>query len=201
MAEPPALILASASPARARLLADAGTRFDVVPSHVDEDGVKESMLADGAKPEDVAAALAELKAVKISARRPDALVLAADQVLELDGALLSKPADLAAARAHLERLSGRSHRLVSALNIAEGGASVWRHRDQAELTVRKLSDGFISSYLETVGDAALASVGCYQLEGPGAQLFSRIAGDYFTVLGLPLLPVLDYLRARRVLPS
>lgn len=201
MAEPPALILASASRVRARLLANAGVDFDVMASHVDEDSVKESMLADGAKPEDVAAALAELKAVKISARHPDALVLAADQVLELDGALLSKPADIPAARVHLERLSAKSHRLVSALNIAEGGAPVWRHRAQAELTVRPLSAEFISSYLDAVGDAALSSVGCYQLEGMGAQLFSRIEGDYFTVLGLPLLPVLDYLRARRVLPS
>lgn len=201
MAEPPALILASASPVRARLLADAGVAFDVMAANVDEDSVKESMLSDGANPADVATALAELKAVKISARRPDALVLAADQVLELDGALLSKPADLGAARVHLERLSGRSHRLISALNIAAAGGSVWRHRDQAVLTVRTLSDGFIDSYLETVGDTALSSVGCYQLEGVGAQLFSCIEGDYFTVLGLPLLPVLDYLRSRGVLPS
>jgi len=146
-------------------------------------------------------ALAELKAIRVSASHPGALVIGADQVLALDDEMFDKPASMDEARGHLQRLSGRTHRLVCGTCIAENSGRVWSALDEAELTVRPLGPEFIESYLATAGEAVLASVGAYQLEGPGAQLFSRIRGDFFTILGLPLLPVLAFLRDRRVLAS
>jgi len=193
------LILASASPARAGLLAGAGIEAEILPARIDEAAVKQALLAEGAPARDVADKLAELKALRISARRPGALVLGADQVLVCDGRLFDKAPDRAAARAQLTALRGRPHRLLSAAVIARDGTVLWRHVGAARLTMRPFSDGFLEDYLDLLGDLAFTSVGCYHLEGLGAQLFAAVEGDYFTVLGLPLLELLGFLRARGVL--
>jgi septum formation protein len=193
------LILASASVSRARLLADAGVPVEVRPSRLDEEEVKQSLLAEQATAHEIAETLAEMKAVRVSSLAPGALVIGADQVLALDGTMFDKPASLEEARSHLERLHGRSHRLVSAAIVALDGTRIWGVTDEAELTMRRLSAGFVADYLARVGDKVLQSVGAYQLEGMGAQLFSRVRGDYFTILGLPLLPLLGFLRGRGVL--
>ncbi len=194
-----ALILASASPARAAKLAAAGVPAEIEPARVDEEAVRDSLLAEGAPPRDIADKLAELKAFRAAARHPDRLVLGADQVLVAGERLHAKPRDRAEARAQLRALSGRSHNLLSAAVIVDSGAAVWRHVGTARLTMRPFTDAFLEDYLDRLGDLAFASVGCYQLEGLGAQLFSRVDGDFFTVLGLPLLELLGYLRVREVL--
>ena len=188
------LVLTSASPVRARLLEAAGVPFEVSPARVDEEAAKASLLAEGAKPRDIADALAEMKALRRSIAEPDALVLGADQVLEFEGDCIGKSANLDEAEALLRRLRGKSHALISAAVLARGGQPLWRHVETATLWMRDVSDNFLRSYLEGEGEGVLGSVGCYHLEGRGAQLFSRIEGDYFTVLGLPLLPVLAALR-------
>jgi septum formation protein len=194
------VILASGSVVRARLLTAAGIAFDAVSPHVDEDAVKESLLTEQAPPRDIADALAALKASKVSTSHPGALVIGADLVLVFDGELISKMPDLAAARALLKRLAGRKHELVGAVVLAKDGAIVWRHVARAELTMRNFSDTFLDAYLERQGDAILSSVGCYFLEGEGVQLFSHIVGDYFTILGLPMVPLLNALREFGALP-
>lgn len=196
-----ALVLASASPARAALLAAAGVDAEAVAARIDEAAVKAAMLAEDAPPRDIADKLAELKALRISVRRPGELVLGADQVLVMDGRHFDKPADRAEARAHLLALRGKTHRLLSAAVVAIDNRPIWRHVGSAKLTMRPFSDEFLDGYLDSIGDLALQSVGCYHLEGPGAQLFARVEGDYFTVLGLPLLELLGFLRARGVLPE
>jgi septum formation protein len=193
------LILASASAVRARLLREANVIFDVVPARVDEHALKQSLLANGAEPRVIADALAELKALRVSASNPDRLVLGADQVLVLDKELVSKCEDLKEARALLRRLRGRTHTLVSALVLARTGAAIWRHMGQATLSMREFSDDFLEDYLASEGEALLSGVGCYKLEGSGIQLFARIDGDYFTILGLPLLPLLSALREQAVI--
>lgn len=193
------LILASASAARAAMLRAAGLDIAIVPARVDEDAVKASMRADGASARDIADALAELKALRVSARSGAQLVLGADQVLVQDGRLFDKPRDAADAAEHLAALAGRTHQLLSAAVVAEAGRPVWRHVGTARLVMRPLTPAFIADYLSRCGEAALHSVGAYQLEGLGAQLFSRVEGDWFSVLGLPLLEILGYLRARGVL--
>jgi septum formation protein len=195
------LILASGSAVRARLLNAAGVAFDVVSPHVDEDAVKESLLAEKAPPRDIADALAGLKASKVSTSHPGALVIGADLVLVFEGELISKMPDLAAARALLKRLAGHKHELVGAVVLAKDGAVVWRHVTRAELTMRNFSDAFLDGYLARQGDAILSSVGCYFLEGEGAQLFSHITGDYFTILGLSMIPLLNALREFGALPA
>lgn len=196
-----AIVLASASPARAAMLAAAGVEAEAMPARIDEAAVRAAMRATGAGPRDLADKLAELKALHISARRPGCLVLGADQVLVHDGQVFDKAASRAQARAHLLALCGRTHQLLSAAVVVLDGEPVWRHVGAARLTMRPFSETFLDAYLERVGDLALASVGCYHLEGPGAQLFTRVEGDYFTVLGLPLLELLGFLRARGVLPE
>ena len=194
------LILASGSASRRAMLTAAGVPFAAVPPHVDEEAAKASLAA--LRGRDLADALAELKAVKVSAARPGALVLGSDSVVELaDGSLLDKPESRAAAADHLRRMAGSHHDLVSAAVIAENGRPVWRQVDRARVHVRPLSDAFIEGYLDAEWPAIAGCVGCYRVEGPGVQLFSRIEGSQFTVLGLPLLPVLDYLRIRGVLPA
>lgn len=193
------LILASASTSRARMLTDAGVTFTIKPAHVDEDTVKESLLAEGVDPGGVADALAELKAVRISTSAGDALVLGADQVLNFEGELISKMPDRASAKALLQRLSGKRHELISAAVLARGGSVIWRHTGRVRLLMRTLSDAFLDDYLAREGDDLLRGVGCYRLEGLGAQLFERVEGDYFSVLGLPLLPLLAQLRELDVL--
>ncbi|MDJ0611924.1 MAG: Maf family protein [Kiloniellales bacterium] len=194
-----AVVLASASRSRARMLAEAGVSVAADPAQVDEAEIKNSLAAEQATPAQVAETLAELKARRVSQRRAGALVIGADQVLDLEGALLDKPRDRAEAAAHLRRLSGRTHRLISAVCAVRDDGYLWHAADQAQLTMRPLSDAFIEDYLAAVGARACESVGAYQLEGLGAQLFSRVEGDFFTVLGLPLLPLLDFLRAQKVL--
>lgn len=190
----PPLVLASGSKVRRQLLANAGLAFEVIPAEIDERRLAEPMVAAGADPAAIAEMLAEAKAAAVSAGAPAALTIGADQTLDLDGACLSKPADRAAARAQLAALSGRTHRLQSALAVARGGRAIWRFRDAASLTMRTLDAAEIERYLDEVGAAAFSSVGAYQLEGPGIRLFERIDGDYFTILGLPLLPLLHLLR-------
>jgi septum formation protein len=188
-----AIILASKSQARTAVLKGAGVPFEVAVAGVDEDAVKTAMLAEGATPRDVADALAELKAVKISRGRPG-FVIGADQTLEFEGGLYDKAETLDAARDRLKLLRGKPHRLHSAVVVAQDGAPIWREVVSATLTMRDFSDGFLEDYLVAEGEHALGSVGCYRLEGPGAQLFAKIEGDYFAILGLPLLGLLDLLR-------
>ena len=195
------LVLASASAARAAMLAAAGVETEIMPARIDEAAVRQAMLATGAAPRDLADKLAELKALRISARRPGRLVLGADQVLVLGGEVFDKAASRAEARRQLLTLRGRAHQLLSAAVVALDGAPIWRHVGAARLTMRPFSESFLDDYLDRIGDLALQAVGCYHLEGPGAQLFARVEGDHFTVLGLPLLEVLGFLRARGVLPE
>ncbi len=190
------ITLASTSPARAAMLTAAGVDFAAVAPQVDESAVKAGLAAEGARPERVAEALAEVKAVKV-ARRTPGLVLGADQVLvTAGGEMLDKPEDRAGAERQLRRLAGSEHRLVSAAVVAENGVAVWRASDSARLAVRPLSDAFIAAYLDREGDAVFGCVGTYRIEGLGAQLFTRVTGDPFVIQGLPLLAVLDYLRVR-----
>ena len=196
------LVLASTSAARRAMLDAAGVRHEAVAPNVDEDALKAALVAEDASPRAVAEALAEAKAVKISQRMPGALVLGADQVLALDdGTMLDKPADRRAAAVQLRTLRGREHRLIAAAVIAVNGAAVWRFADIATLEVRAFSEAWLESYLDAESEAILGCVGSYRLEGRGVQLFSRVRGDHFTILGLPLLAVLDYLRTRGAIAS
>ncbi|MBY0581335.1 MAG: Maf family protein [Sphingomonas sp.] len=196
------VVLASTSASRRAMLNAAGVAHDAVAARVDERAVKDAMLADNAAPRDIADALAELKAVKISRERPGALVLGGDSVVALgDGRLLDKPLDRADAATHLRMMSGARHDLISAAVIALDGVPIWRHVDVARMHVRMLSDAFIERYLDLEWPAIAGCVGCYRVEGPGVQLFHRIEGSQFTVMGMPLLPVLDFLRIRGALPS
>jgi septum formation protein len=194
------VVLASTSASRRAVLTGAGVTFEAVSSGVDEAAAKAALLGEGAGPRDVADALAELKAVRVSRRR-EGLVIGADQTLDLDGALIDKPANQAEAREHLLALRGRMHRLHAGVVVARDGEPIWREVQTSTLWVRQFSDAFLDDYLAREGEAVLTSVGCYRLEGLGAQLFSRIQGDYFAILGLPLLGLLDLLRLHGALPS
>ena len=188
------LVLASRSRSRSTLLAGAGLDFATEPSNVDERAVEEPLLAAGADPGAIALHLAEAKARDVAARRPGELVLGCDQTLGLGAERFVKPEDRTEAKAHLERLRGRTHELHSALVLAQDGEILWRHVSVARMTMRPFSDTWLADYLDRAGDAVLSSVGCYQLEGIGIGLFEAIDGDYFTILGLPLLPLLAELR-------
>lgn len=194
----PALILASASISRARILDQAGIDVLVQPAAIDEDEIKHAMRGAKAPVEDAAVALAELKAKRISHQAPQNLVIGADQILECNDIWFDKPVDMVHARAHLLALSGKTHSLANAVCVAKGGAILWHHVNSARLTMRKLDEDFLDQYLEAAGERILTSVGAYQLEGRGAHLFSRIEGDFFSILGLPLLPLLDFLRGHGI---
>ncbi len=190
------IVLASASRTRRAMLDSAGIDFRIAPANIDEDAIKHSMLADGATGSDIAATLAEQKARRVAPAFPGQPVLGSDQILLLDGIIVSKPADRAAALSQLKMLRGRDHFLVSSACILLDGEPVWRGSDSARLTMRNFSDEFAEAYLDAVGDIALEGPGAYRIEGLGAQLFTRIEGSHFTVLGLPLLALLDYLRTQ-----
>lgn len=188
------IVLASGSAARARMLRDAGIAFVTDVAAVDEQAVKESMAAETGNPARVAEVLAELKAVRVSARHPGAIIIGADQMLDCDGTWFDKPAGRQGARAQLQALNGKTHRLTSSVVAVRDGRLLWHHTESAKLTMRRFSDSFLDHYLDQAGEAVLSSVGAYQLEGLGAQLFMLVEGDFFTILGLPLLALLDFLR-------
>lgn len=194
------IILASKSAARRAVLTGAGVPFEVSVAGVDEDAVKSAMLAEGASPRDVADALAELKAIRVSRSKPG-FVIGSDQTLEFEGKLYDKVETLEAATERLSAMRGKSHKLHSAVVVAKDGAPIWREIVSATLTMRDFSDDFLADYLAAEGDQALGSVGCYRLEGPGAQLFSKIEGDYFAILGLPLMGLLDLFRRHGALKA
>ena len=194
------VVLASTSVARIAMLQGAGVAFAAEAPGVDEAGPKAKLLQEGASPQKVAEMLAAMKAIAVSQRRPG-LVIGADQTLDLDGALIDKAGSVEELRGHMYQLRGRRHRLHSAVVVAEAGAPVWRTTDSASLSMRVFSAGFLDSYLARNGERVMSSVGGYQLEGEGAQLFDQIHGDYFTILGLPLLPLLDFLRIRGAVPT
>jgi septum formation protein len=196
------LILASTSSARHAILANAGVDHDVMPPMVDEQAIKEILLEQSLGARDIADALAEAKSVKLSAKHPTALVIGADQTLALDDGTLSDKADTPAdAVAQLHAMAGKGHRLFSAVVVSAAGVPVWRHVGTVRMMMRPLSAPFIASYVDSNWNDIRHCVGCYQIEGAGAQLFSRIEGDYFDIMGLPLLPLLGFLRERKVLPS
>jgi nucleoside triphosphate pyrophosphatase len=196
-----AVVLASASVARAGLLEAAGLEVIRDPAGLDEAAVKASFRGEGLDAASCATALAEAKATRVSARHGETLVIGADQILVHDEHWLDKPQDKAEARAQLARLRGARHELVTAVAVARNGAAIWHEVNRAFLYMRGFSDEFLEAYLTAAGADVLASVGAYQLEGLGAQLFARVEGDYFSILGLPLLPLLEFLRGHRVVLS
>ena len=195
----PRLILASASLTRRRMLEAAGLSFTAIASDVDEESVKRAARAEGARAAETAFLLAEMKAQKVAARNPRALVVGADQILVCENIWFDKPGNLQGARTQLKALRGRVHDLETAVVCYRGGARQWCHVSRPRLTMRGFSDAFLETYLAAERDEILGNVGAYRLEGRGAQLFEQIEGDFFSVLGLPLLPLLSYLRHARVL--
>jgi len=191
------LILASGSAIRRQILDGAGLDYEVITRPVDETAIKEAMLAENARLRDIADALAEAKAMRVS-RQEAGLVIGADQIMVMDNTLFDKPNSLEDARERLISMRGKKHELIGAVVICENGAPVWRHMCKTKLWVRDFSDAFLDWYIETEGQALMKSVGAYRFEGPGSQLFEKVEGDFFAILGLDLLPVLDYLRTRGV---
>ena len=197
-ADRPELILASASAARAGVLRSAGLRFSVCSAAIDESAVKDAAKADGASADDTAILLADLKAQRIARSRPDSLVLGADQILVCEGCWFDKPRDMAEARDHLVSLRGRVHHLATALVCRRAGTRVFHHVSRPRLTMRPFSDDFLDAYLAHEGDAVLSSVGAYRVEELGIHLFDEIEGEHSAVLGLPLRPLLGFLRQHGV---
>ncbi|PXW71986.1 septum formation protein [Loktanella sp. PT4BL] len=195
------IILASGSEIRAQLLTNAGLDFDVSVARVDEEAVRASLLAETASPRDIADTLAELKAQRVAARHPDALVIGCDQVLALGPQIFNKPETPAEALSQLQSLRGQKHQLLSAAVIYGEGKPLWRHVGIVRLHMRDASDTYLADYVDRNWDSIRHSVGAYKLEEEGVRLFTRIEGDYFTVLGLPLLELLSYLTLRGTLPS
>jgi len=195
----PQVILASASASRAAVLRAAGVPHRTIAANIDEGEIKHSLTGEGAPAAAVAETLARAKALQVSQRYRDALVIGADQVLVCNGQRFDKPVDLDHARAHLMALRGRQHTLATAVSVARDGAEIWHHSDAPVLEMRHFPDAFIDWYIDAVGAEACQSVGAYKLEGLGVQLFARINGDFFTILGLPLLPLLEVLRSHGVI--
>ncbi|MBL8649910.1 MAG: Maf family protein [Sphingopyxis sp.] len=196
------LLLASQSSGRAAMLRAAGLSFETSAAHVDEEGLTAALHAAGQSARNIADALAEAKAIKISSRLPGVTVLGADSTLALDdGGMLSKPADPEEAASHLRRMAGTRHRLFSAVVAARDGAPIWRAIGEAKLWMRPLSDAFIADYVAREWDSIRWTVGCYEIEGAGVQLFDRVEGDPWTIIGMPMLPLLAWLRATGLAPS
>jgi len=198
---PQTILLASASEIRLALLAAAGVTAIARPARIDEQAIRAAMEAEGASPRDLADALAEMKARKISEKNPSALVLGCDQVLEMNRRTFAKPETPAEARAQLQSLRGQTHRLLSAAVLYENGQPLWRHVGEARLTMRAFSDAYLDDYLARNWDSIRHSVGCYKIEEEGIRLFSAVQGDHFTIQGLPLLPLLAYLATRGAIPA
>lgn len=192
----PPLILASGSEIRARLLRNAGLSPDIRPARIDEEAIRAALAAGDASPHDLADRLAEMKARRVSDRNPEALVLGCDQVLDCHGEVFVKPTNAEEARAQLRALSGQTHRLHSAAVICHAGEPLWRHVGEARLTMRDVSESYLADYVARNWDSIRHSVGCYKLEEEGVRLFTRIEGDYFTILGLPLIELLTWLGIR-----
>ena len=190
------LLLASASPIRLQLLRNAGLEVTAQPARIDEEAIRQALEADAASPREIADALAEMKARKIAEKHPEALVLGCDQVLCFKNRAFGKAKTLAEARAQLSALRGQSHQLISALVLYDGGQPIWRHISEADLTMHPVSDLYLDAYLARNWDDLRDTVGCYKLEEEGIRLFSALSGDYFTILGLPLLPLMGYLGTR-----
>ncbi len=190
------LLLASASTIRLQLLRNAGLTVTAEAARIDEETIRQSLEAEQAKPREIADTLAELKAEKLANRHQTALVLGCDQVLAFQGRVFGKPDTPDAARAQLTALRGQTHHLISALVLYDAARPIWRHISEAKLQMRDVSDAYLDAYLARNWASAQHSVGAYKLEEEGVRLFSSIQGDYFTILGLPLLPLLDYLGAR-----
>jgi septum formation protein len=197
----PDLVLASKSTVRRTLLSGAGVTLSVHDAAVDEDAIKQNALKNHLSAPEIAARLATAKAQTVSALFPNALVIGCDQVLELDGNIFDKPINLEEARGRLRAFSGKTHQLIAAISLVQDGHPLWQTIDSAALKVRALSADFIETYIANEGEAVLSSVGAYRLESMGAQLFDEIDGDYFTVLGLPLLPLLEQLRKHGILQT
>jgi septum formation protein len=195
------IILASQSAIRRTLLENAGIAIEVMPARIDEDAVRSALLADGASTRDIADALAEMKARKIGERHMDALVIGCDQVLDLDGRIMSKPQTPQDAHAQLTKMRGTVHKLLSAAVIYSDGRPVWRHVGVVQMQMRDVSDGYLDDYIARNWDSIRHSVGAYKLEEEGVRLFERIAGDHFHVMGLPLLEIITFLTARKDLPA
>ena len=195
------VILASGSEIRQQLLLGAGVAIKVETSPVDEPSIMAALLQENAKPRDIADTLAEYKGRRVAIKNPDKIVISADQVLVCEGQVYSKPDTQEQAMTQLQQLRGKGHQLLSAVVIFEDGAPVWRHIGRAQLVMRDFSDAFLAEYIQKIGDDILTTVGCYKLESLGVQLFSQVQGDYFTILGLPLIEVLGFLRTRGVLPT
>ncbi len=191
------IILASGSAIRRDILDGAGLDYEVIVRPVDEAAIKASMLAENSRLRDIADALAEAKAMRVSRQEPG-LVIGADQIMVMDNHLFDKPKNMNEARERLLSMRGKSHALIGAVVICENGAPVWRHMCKTKLWVRDFSDEFLDWYIKTEGEALTKSVGAYRFEGPGSQLFEKVEGGFFAILGLDLLPVLEYLRTRGV---
>ena len=194
------IILASGSAIRRKLMTDAGLDFEVIMKPVDEAAIKDSMLSESVRLRDIADALAEVKSLRVS-RIEDGLVIGADQIMVMDNQLFDKPKTIDEARERLKLMRGKTHYLMGAVVISENGKPVWRHMAKTKLTMRAFSDTFLEDYLEKEGELVTKSVGAYRFEGLGAQLFSHVEGDFFSILGLSLLPVMDYLRTRGAIAS
>ena len=195
------IVLASESKTRQSILRQAGVEFDVKPARIDEEAIIKSLLTDGATTNDIVDALAEYKALRVAGSNPDGLIIGSDQISACEKKIYSRAQNMEQAKTTLKELRGKSHQLLSAAVIFEDGKPVWRTVSRAQLFMRNYSDEYLDDYLEYCGSDILSSVGCYFLEDKGVNLFSRIQGDYFTVLGFPLLDVLEFLRNRGVIPS
>lgn len=195
------IILASASEIRATMLRNAGLNFNVRPGRVDEEAIRNSLEAECASARDLADTLAEMKARKVSERDMDALVIGADQVLECEGRIFAKPQTQDDAREHLKFLRGKTHRLLSAAVVCEGGTPIWRQVGTVRLTMHEVSDAMVADYVSRNWESIRYAVGCYKIEEEGVRLFARIEGDFFHILGLPLIELLTWLRIRGDIPA